>query len=497
MPPLSTNTKVLPHPLERLNDYILDNHNCELHCENCNQQYTTDGSAFNRDTAGSGRDGKFYRHFRCKGKGKGICSQSYSHELFLQLATRQLGANTIEQIKHQIDFIQHSPQVTTTTKSSYITQPITKRPFDGQHTGFTPSTKRTSSVTSTKKSPPTYPPVFPDNRGTSPHNGYGDDSSFSYITESNNTTGPSSSNQSQYYGIPNNHKNELVSDLCTKLSNAKLLKLERAEMKIESLTDKLWNKEEMIALLQEKIAMLSTASIPTASHSQSVQIEQSSSPTIGSNTIHVESSKSTSPSVISTPELSPKPEIINAATDLISLSYSDVAKSNPLYPPIQSKKEPTNSVTPQKELQTKHNLILIYLIGMHQNKLGEFRRHAKEVGLSLIGVTNISFIGSSIMELLLDPTSSQSFIDKAKSLGFQVRLDIDITSKTKSNPILLEYPNSPDSISQLVKRQFITRISHEIKSTNNLQVREFYLDWASKLNWKESLLLPSTLSTLS
>jgi hypothetical protein len=141
-------SKIIPNKLERLTYHILDNYNTELECEGCRTNWTSDGSAFMRDQAGA-KDGMYYRQFRCKGKGKGKCTTSYTHEDFLALALRQLGQRRIDEIKLECGF----------------SEVVHKRQHDGTATGFTPVHKRMSSVTPIHSSPPpTFSSRFSDGR---------------------------------------------------------------------------------------------------------------------------------------------------------------------------------------------------------------------------------------------------------------------------------------------------------------------------------------------
>jgi hypothetical protein len=79
--------------------------------------------------------------------------------------------------------------------------------------------------------------------------------------------------------------------------------------------------------------------------------------------------------------------------------------------------------------------------------------------------------------------SAQAFIDEAKTVGYTPRTDIDITSKGKLNPVLLESPAPGVSLSQLIKISFIRRVSHEIKTCTNERVKSYYLEWAQMLEW--------------
>ena len=125
-------------------------------------------------------------------------------------------------------------------------------------------------------------------------------------------------------------------------------------------------------------------------------------------------------------------------------------------------------------------------------KIGQFRADLKKVGLSLTNVKNISLIGNNIAELLVDSAFSQAFIDSAKGLGFEIK-DLNIVERSKKNPIWINYGSPNSSLNEVIKSNFIRRVSHEIKSVSDENVRRFYLEWAESLGWKDSLLVPSTL----
>ena len=144
-------SRIIPNKIEKLTYYILDHYNKFLQCESCCTTWTSDGTAFTRDQGGV-KDGMYYRQFRCKGKGKGHCSMSYTHEDFLSLATRQLGSARIEEIKEECGF----------TTSENQTRPTLKRMHDGGSTGYTPQSKKKSFPSALRtKPPPLYSPQTP------------------------------------------------------------------------------------------------------------------------------------------------------------------------------------------------------------------------------------------------------------------------------------------------------------------------------------------------
>lgn len=445
--------------------------------------WTVDGTAFMRDQAGS-RDGMYYRQFRCKGKGKGKCSQSYTHEDFLALAIRQLGTERIDRIKGRCGFTLPNPT------------PAPKRPHDGQATGYTPASKRIGFTTMNRNiTPPSFvlptPTAYskvPDRRDMSFA-----DCSVSQIVDSQENDSTVSDPQLDAFtaspNLPDSRGIELVHHFCI-LSNFQSIRLQRAEMLLEVLTSRLEQKEEHISILKEKVKLLtdvhgsSTAS-PSFAPSNPFTVEQS----------HDSGTPVDTPDPLFTPI--PLMDSLNVNDDeVVPSTYAEVAQSPPTVSPVLLRRipSPVEPPNPHKKLQQKHQLTVIYFLGLSQNKIGGFRKHARQLGLSLQPIQNISFIGASIVELLVDLSIAQSFIDQAKSLGFKVRVDLDIVSKSNHNPVVMEYAHLGSSISDAVKSNFVRRVSHEIKTSTNERVRQYYLEWAQMLNWKESLLLSSTSS---
>ena len=125
-------SKIIPNKYEKLTYYILNNYNTHLRCEGCNTTEAMDGTVFIRDQAET-KDNMYYHQFRCKGKGKGKCSQSYTHEDFLALAIRQLGQQCVDRAKVESGF----------TSTPGIETPVLKHRHNGYSTEFTSSYKRT------------------------------------------------------------------------------------------------------------------------------------------------------------------------------------------------------------------------------------------------------------------------------------------------------------------------------------------------------------------
>ena len=435
--------KIIPNKLETLTYFILDNYNTRLKCEGCRKTWTPDGSAFMRDQGGS-KGGMYYRQFRCKGKGKGQCTTAYGHEDFLDLATRQLGQNAMDEIKRLcgMDFSEEG-QV--------------KRAHEPVSTGFTPPRKRISArqtplplrlSTESERSPPQLPKPFP----------------FPDRREFLNKR-----RHSGYESI-----DESVDDQSARLQ----IRLERAEMTIEMLREKLDHKDEYIGMLKEEIQRLSRSAPPTVVNS----------PTVGPM---AESSGSQSYVRVTQTPVSPTVCRVGSPG---SQSYVQVAQTPPESRPVQILRRTPSVKSPdhRAKLGRKHGLAIVYLTGLQQRRVGQFKKEAREKGLSLKSVQNISFIGNSIAEILVESSEYGAFVDRAKSVGFDVCLDLDVAGKSKQNPVWLHYGGEGFSLSDVVKSNFVRRVSHEIKSATEERVRRFYLEWAESLGWKDSLAVLST-----
>jgi hypothetical protein len=241
------------------------------------------------------------------------------------------------------------------------------------------------------------------------------------------------------------------------------MRLERAELMYEVLQAKLAQKDEYISMLKEQIHILKASPSPPIVETPTASPVKSASPSV---------------EVPATPE---KP----------SYAATTTAPYFILRGPPKLVKVPDC----RGRLKAKHNLSIVYLLGLHQKKVGEFRKQAKSTGLSLQHVQNISFVGKSIVELLIESSSQQDFVNQAKSLGYNIRVDLSVTNKSKDNPVWIEYGHEDSSLSEVIKSNFIRRISHEIKSVTNDRVRQYYIDWVDELGWKDSLLVTSTPSS--
>ena len=372
--------------------------------------------------------GMYYRQFRCKGKSKGNCSVAYTHEDFLSLVTRQLGKPIIEEVKRKINF-----NLDDTPGPSTL-----KRQHDTVSTGMTPKGKRFQSTSATSDPPP------------------------SFSMESLRIS-------------PDTLESRQMEDMRHRV--------ERAESMNEFHLQSIKQKDELISILRERIKLL---------HEKKTTVENIDSPPdfpdLEDLFVIPPVTLSPPPQVLATPDIPHSPEIIPDSDPI--QTYSEAIRSPAKSPLPMLQREPVPDG--REKLQKKHQLTLVYLLGMQYKTVGEFRKDVRDQGLSLYGVRNVSFIGSSIVELLVEESSVQAFMDKAKETGFKVTVDLDVTKKTKDNPVWIEYNDPRSSLHETIKSNFIRRISHEISSSSDDRVRQFYLEWTKYIGWEKSLLLSTT-----
>jgi hypothetical protein len=176
-------------------------------------------------------------------------------------------------------------------------------------------------------------------------------------------------------------------------------------------------------------------------------------------------------------------------------SYIEAVMSN-VTKPVAPLPPPVIKVTVKRDaIQAEHRLSFIYFKGLDGKTIGEFRKVLTEKGFPKMWVKNISFIGKTIVEIVVERETLQSFVDKAKASGFTVDTTFDPTEKSKSNPVWVTYGNPNTSIGETVRDQFVKRVSHEIKTCGDHRVKKVYMAWAESMGWAERLLLPSTPSS--
>ena len=314
-----------------------------------------------------------------------------------------------------------------------------KREHDSTSTGFTPDHKRQSIYSPLVRNalPPkfsSYSAISTDNRG---------------VSQGSLSTEPSSS------------------------------QLDVLQDKVRFLEKQLHDKDSYITDLKEYIELLK---------------ESKRAATPVPHQVFVEATPSPIPSVSPLP-CSDVEEIIPTSPIQANIpsSYAEIARSTPTS--SNSRPAAKSPSTDRREvLQEKYKLSVIYFLGLNCKKVGIFRKDMKNAGLSLEPIHNIIFIGTSITEVLIESKTVQSFVDQATSLGFSIDNRLDMTKKDKSNPVWLMYGNNNSSLSDVIKSNFVRRISHEIKSCQEPRVKQYYHQWADSLGWTDSLLLASTSS---
>ena len=130
-------------------------------------------------------------------------------------------------------------------------------------------------------------------------------------------------------------------------------------------------------------------------------------------------------------------------------------------------------------------------MGVKVNKVGEFKRRARDDGLCLESVKNVSFVGSNVVELMVEKNGLQVFVDRAKAVGYSVNMEFDVVKKTRGNPVWLEYGGPGDNLSDLIKEKFLARVAHEIETCSDERVKKYYLEWMESLGMSSGTLVSS------
>ena len=411
--------------------------------------------------------------FRCRGKthskGPESCQTAYTHDDFLKLATQQLGERRIDAIKTLIGWEDPSS---------------TKRGHNGTPTKDTPEPKRRGGVQKLSDLGSRPPPGLV--LSTSPLPDYRE------------------------------HPN--------------------AKWQIELLQKSLADKEELIVMLKEKITTLKSrvAMAPTFALSDvryhtpivsrvSSPSQHSDSPTSRKGKVSFslpwgQAAKSSPPLGRSYPDtdfesqhlghdIVPESPVQSSSaflpSDFVSPNdsgvtktptYADVAAS-PATPLVLLRRSPRLSKVPDSRDSSSSPPValgLVYFTGIKVTKLSTFRKNLKAQKLDLTPLRNISFVGASIAELLVETSAKTRFVDQAIAAGYTVDTDLDVTKFSVDNPVWLHYKVAGARLSDVVRSNFTSRALSEQRRSQNALVARYYFDWARRMEWNEAMVVPST-----
>jgi len=130
---------------------------------------------------------------------------------------------------------------------------------------------------------------------------------------------------------------------------------------------------------------------------------------------------------------------------------------------------------------SNHNLSVVYLTLPPQvkPKVGKLREQLAKADLSTI---NISLIGSTYAEVLLDGVDSRSWMAAARNAGWDIADRLDPTDLNH----MVSVPHLRNDFKAL-KACLISRIKNEINSGFRRRAKEFYQDWLAFLGpWADA-----------
>lgn len=116
----------------------------------------------------------------------------------------------------------------------------------------------------------------------------------------------------------------------------------------------------------------------------------------------------------------------------------------------------------------KWDLTVIYLTFLDESKtkVGIIRERLAGTGLKVL---NVSVMGTTHIEVLVEGLDTEDSKSKALSAGFGVLPDFD--------------PTDPEETGSQDRASFIRRVNREIKTSRRQRVREFYREWLQLLGW--------------
>jgi len=445
--PSPLETASTPTPIvdwERIATYILGHYNKLLKCEECNQTRSING-AFNKDRAGA------FRRYRCSGKGKPVdpCNRSYTPNAIWKIALQQLPQDAVESL------VARFPEASSVCPPKAIvprppandqqgTTPRTqvKRPRDTVRTGATPQAKRVSTAANLSSPPPPFN-VTPDEE----------------IAELS-------------YRLAKMEERYDALELRVQVLEARSLGLDDGEPS----SHPPFSSGILIAdtPMSTGSASLSTAIFP---------------PDLQSDCIP-ETPDVTAPDLAS-PLMPSSLEVLRGSQQGVGLSSPDDTETYAQvvgrvgrphwHPRAPSTPHPArrSSSSPRPMARdaaaSKHNLSVVYLTLPSQvkPKVGKLREQLAKADLSTI---NVSFIGSTYAEVLLDGTDSRQWKAAARNAGWDIADNVDPTDLNHMAGV----PHLRNDFKAL-KACLISRIKNEINSGFRKRAKEFYGDWLTFL----------------
>jgi len=450
-PPSPLETASTPTPSvdwERIATHILGHYNKLLKCEECNQTRSING-AFNKDRAGA------FRRYRCSGKGKPVdpCNRSYTPNAIWKIALQQLPRDAVEAL------VARFPEAISVCPSkSIIAQPPAndqqtttprtqvKRPRDTVRTGATPKAKRVSTAANLSSPPPFN--LAPD---------------------------------------------EEITELSYRLTQMEEM-YDALKLRVQVLEARSLGLDDGEPSSHPPFADILIADTPVSTGSASLSTAVFP-PDLKSDCIP-ETPDFTAPDFAS-PLMPSSLDVLDGSQEGVDLgspdnteTYAQVVGRPHLphcHPQAPSTPHPVGRSSPSPRPMARdaaasnHNLSVVYLTLPPQvkPKVGKLREQLAKADLSTI---NISLIGSTYAEVLLDGVDSRSWMAAARNAGWDIADRLDPTDLNH----MVGVPHLRNDFKAL-KACLISRIKNEINSGFRRRAKEFYQDWLAFLGpWADA-----------
>ena len=233
----------------------------------------------------------------------------------------------------------------------------------------------------------------------------------------------------------------------------------RLESQVKALTERLSEKEDFIQTLKQQIQLL-----------KSMQIAPPGSPLPNSDLF-----EPTPPPLQNSDLFEPTPPPLPETPP----QTKDTSKLGP----ILSGQE---TIVQRRFLEKKYRLSLVYFMNFGEFKtITEFRRLLLSKGFDKNSIKNISFVGPTVIEVVVDlaQISIEAFLHHADGSGFILDPQLDPLENSIENPVWLAYGTTGSHVHDTVKRRFVKRVRQEIKTCNDPRVKSLYTEWFKALGW--------------
>jgi len=441
-----------------LAEYIISRYNSRLKCLSCN--IVRPRGAFNRDQAGKNKDNQPSRRYVCKGKALNQCGKTYSPKSLWFLARDQLDPKELLILTERFPIATREPPVEDP-------MPL-KRPRDSTPTGFTPTAKRVSFGIDCTIPPPSYLAFVPEMQPDP----------CRLLSDASQDFPPAIDPDPP---VIHSDTSELHLDSSGIHSDTSEIHLDASGTHSDT-PEILWDP----LLIPSDPPMHSDPPVIPSDPPDDLIALSSAISFGGSDDLdHLYQILEDVKHRIARLELGKQPYELTPT----SSAPQDAGESQEMYvevarrcshSPIPRPRSSNVLPIPRDAAALKYDLSVVYLTFLDdtEKKVGMIRERLARAGLKVL---NVSLIGSTCVEVLVNGLDVNGWKASARSAGFDVLDGFDPTDFRRT-------------ASQMVsnKTSFVRRVKYEIRTSRRRRVQEFYGEWLQMLGWAAETGTPSS-----